>query len=273
MKIHLTVAAAVLAALAAPAFADETTFCNVFITSLPFTITSQGHYCFSRNLSTAITTGAAITVDSDFVVLDLNNFKLGGGGAGLATDMFGIYANNHSNITIRGGNIRGFAVGIAIEGTTGSSAQSILIENNVLDGNTKVGINVFGKAITIRNNTVYNTGGSTSPNLFCDAGNTVGIAVSFTSSCVPLHLEGPVEVVGNTVINTFAPMAGGANIAGIVLVTLNKSVVYLNRVMQVTGGVTRTGIVAENGVCRDNTVTDATAGYACAVMVGTNSAN
>jgi hypothetical protein len=93
--------AAVIAALlgTTSATADETTFCNAFITSLPYTITVQGHYCFNRNLSTTITTGAAIRINADFVVLDLNNFKLGGGGAGPATQAVGILALNRSNIT------------------------------------------------------------------------------------------------------------------------------------------------------------------------------
>src|SRR5207237_1761864 len=96
-----------LARAATPADADDTTFCNPFITTLPYTISTQVHYCFDRNLSTAITTGNAITINSDFVVVDLNNFKLGGGSAGLGTNTNGIYATAHRNITIRNGNIRG----------------------------------------------------------------------------------------------------------------------------------------------------------------------
>jgi len=66
---------AALMGLAGTAAADETTFCNFFITTLPYTITTQGHYCLQQNLSTAITSGAAITISVDYVVLDLNNFK------------------------------------------------------------------------------------------------------------------------------------------------------------------------------------------------------
>src|SRR3954467_15509720 len=101
-------AIAAVMTLAGTAGADETTFCNQFITTLPYTISVQGHYCFDRNLTTAITTGHAITINSDFVVVDLNNFKLGGGSAGLGTNADGIFASNHRNITIRNGNIRGF---------------------------------------------------------------------------------------------------------------------------------------------------------------------
>ena len=47
------------------------------ILTLPFTITAQGSYCLVRNLSTAQTTGAAITIATDFVVLDMKGFKIG----------------------------------------------------------------------------------------------------------------------------------------------------------------------------------------------------
>ena len=142
--------------LAGPAAADETTFCNFFITSLPRVITTQGHYCFDRNLSTAMTSGNAITIAVDFVVLDLNNFKLGGGSAGLGTDANGIAADSRSNITIRNGNIRGFRSGIEIIGGT-----NILIENNALDGNTQVGLLATTGTVVVRNNVVTNTGGTT----------------------------------------------------------------------------------------------------------------
>jgi len=152
-------------AAAGIAGADETTFCNAFITTLPYTISTQGHYCFDRNLSTAITTGNAITINSDFVVVDLNNFKLGGGSAGLSTNTNGIYATAHRNITVRNGNIRGFKVAINIGGNTANSGGH-LIENNVLDGNTFEAISLVGDTVVVRNNTILNTGGSSSnPNM------------------------------------------------------------------------------------------------------------
>jgi hypothetical protein len=162
---RFAVAAAASAFLMAPQplAADETTFCNFFITSLPYTISEQGHYCFDRNLSTSITSGNAITIESDFVVLDLNNFKLGGGGAGLGTQTTGVYALNQKNITIKNGNIRGFFRGVALEDSsdgTGDS-QNHLIQNITADGNTYIGILVAGIATMVRDCTVSNTGGST----------------------------------------------------------------------------------------------------------------
>jgi hypothetical protein len=162
---YILIAAAV--ATVAPPFAacaraDETTFCNFFITAVPYVISAQGHYCFDRNLSTAIPSGNAITINSDFVVLDLNNFKLGGGGAGPNTQTNGVYALNHRNITIRNGNIRGFFRAIFLDDNSGSgtSGGSYLVENVVADQNTFHGIEFVGTGAVIRNNQVVSNGGS-----------------------------------------------------------------------------------------------------------------
>src|SRR5438128_9796041 len=75
---------------AAPAHA-ETVNCTP-ITTLPTVITVQGIYCFTGHLSTAITTGNAIDIQTNNVILDLNGFKLGGLAAGPGTFAIGIFA-------------------------------------------------------------------------------------------------------------------------------------------------------------------------------------
>src|SRR5262245_47728812 len=91
----------------------ETVNCTP-ITSLPAVITVQGIYCLTGNLNTAITSGTAITIDANNVVLDLNGFKLGGLAAGPGTLAFGIRAVNRANITIKNGTVRGFFYGISL---------------------------------------------------------------------------------------------------------------------------------------------------------------
>lgn len=253
------------------ASADETTFCNTYITSLPYTIITQGHYCFNRNLSTAITAGAAITIDTDFVVLDLNNFKLGGGSAGTGTLTAGIYANNRSNLTIRNGNIRGFAYGILVKGTDATSAKNITVENNALDGNTVGGIMVFGTSYSIRNNQVSNTGGTTSTGPFHCASNppfVTGIAaLGPTPSAPECEAGGYGEVVDNTVVNTFDGSPGDARTVSI----YGSGILANNRVMFQTGSVYP---ALAGRVCRDNTLLDiASTGYNCEFSVGANSDN
>ena len=190
MECRRFILVAALLATATFADADETTLCNFYITSLPYSIFTQGHYCFDRNLSTAMTSGNAIGIYSDFVVLDLNNFKLGGGSAGLGTNTIGINVDtNRNNITIRNGNIRGFRIGIAF----GSVGDNDLVETNVLDGNTNVGISVgAGGTSVIRNNLVINTGGSTQ-----NPDRVIGIGASATNS------GSTTAVRDNIVSNTF----------------------------------------------------------------------
>jgi hypothetical protein len=154
--------AAALVLAAGVARADETTFCNQFITALPYTITVQGHYCLNKNLSTAITTGNAITINANFVLLDLNNFKVGGGSAGLGTQANGVFASDRQNVTIRNGNIRGFLRGVFIEDPPNATPSfGHVVENLLADQNTHIGIFVDGAGSIVRQNQVVAIGGST----------------------------------------------------------------------------------------------------------------
>ena len=223
-----------LTGLAGTARADETTLCNTFITAVPFTITAQGHYCFNRNLSTGMTTGNAITINVDYVVLDLNNFKLGGGSAGLGTTTVGVFSRNHRNITVRNGNIRGFKVGVELVGTF---AGNIVVENNVLDGNTSTGSETDGDSSVVRNNLVTNTGGST-----VDTNWAYGIYADYSNTSSGSN--GASVVRDNVITNTFS--VNGTT--GIGATVVDHNIVALGE----TGGAFNRGIWAE--VCRDNTV-------------------
>jgi hypothetical protein len=245
---------AALVGLAGPAAADETTLCNTFITTLPFVINSQGHYCFNRNLSTGMTNGNAITINVDYVVLDLNNFKLGGGSAGLGTNAVGVYSRNHRNLTVRNGNIRGFKYGVQLIGTF---AGNLLIENNVLDGNTYYGSESSGDSTVIRNNLVTNTGGSLTGTQW-----TYGIYADYESTANGAW--GFSEARDNRVSNTFAgtlidSWGIGVGIADHNIVSLGPDNTKDN------------GIWAN--VCRDNTVTGDTntnTPYSCSTFAGDN---
>ena len=128
------------------------------IESVPYTITAQGSYRLTHNLSTAQPSGAAITIASDFVVLDLGGFKIGGGAAGLGTTTVGVYGLGRRNVTIRNGNVRGFLRGIFLEG---SSSEANVVENVRADENTLAGIHLVGRGSIIRRNLVVATGGTT----------------------------------------------------------------------------------------------------------------
>src|SRR5690606_20562969 len=90
------------------------------------------------------------------VTIDCNDFKIGGLGAGDASNANGIYAESKQNATIRHCNVRGFYQGIHLAGGAGH-----LVEDNRLDNNLFTGIEVMGYNSLVQRNRVYDTGGRT----------------------------------------------------------------------------------------------------------------
>lgn len=145
-----------VASLPAPVRAAETYHtCTGFIDSVPATISSQGVWCLRHSLGTAVTSGDAITIATNNITIDCNDFKIGGLAAGSSTTAIGIHADDRLNITVRNCNIRGFRYGILI-----SDGAGHLIEDNRLDSNRSRGIYVSGDNNTVRRNRVYDTGGN-----------------------------------------------------------------------------------------------------------------
>ena len=153
---HLLATLLLFASLfAAPARAAQSyDNCTGFIDSLPASITTQGTWCLRHDLTTAITSGNAITVGTNNVTLDCNDFKVGGLQAGTSSQATGIGSISSLNATVRHCNIRGFYYGIHLSGGGGH-----LIEDNRLDQNLFTGINVLGDNNRVRRNAVYDTGG------------------------------------------------------------------------------------------------------------------
>ena len=150
----------------------ETVNCT-HVTALPAVITVQGIYCFTGNLSTSMTSGNAIDIQTTNVVLDLNGFKLGGLAAGLGTTTVGIHALSRQNITIKNGTIRGFLEGIFLD-TVALASQGHIVEDIRADQNTSIGIDVRGLGNIVRNNQLVATGGTTN---FGPNADATGIAV------------------------------------------------------------------------------------------------
>lgn len=161
--------------------------CTGFINSVPAVISTQGTWCLRQDLSTAIGTGNAITIATNNVTLDCNNFKLGGLPAGAGTDARGIGANDRSNITVRRCNVRGFVCGILIDHAPGVISGGHVIENNRLDGNKSAAIFVRGDNSTIRGNIALDTGGTT-----------------IDSGTMAILTFGKVDVIDNTISGVYA---------------------------------------------------------------------
>lgn len=174
------------AALAGPAPARAETVNCTPITALPATLTAQGVYCLKKDLMTAIGTGEAITFAANNITLDCNGYKIGGLAAGLGTQAVGLYATGRTNLVVRNCNVRGFRIGIGLFDGSGH-----LVEDNRLDGITGVGMWIVGDGSRIRDNALFDTGGTTT--WYPVAG---------------MKTSGDVEIAGNSIRGVYA--SGGA---------------------------------------------------------------
>jgi hypothetical protein len=128
---------------------------------LPATITTSGVYCLksSRQVTQPLFF-AAITINANNVVLDLNGFRLSGRGVADSHET-GIQCDNCRNVTVRNGTIQGFAVGIRLGSLAPVTSWANVIEDIRAVRNAFLGIGASGDGVIIRNNHVAFTGGST----------------------------------------------------------------------------------------------------------------
>ena len=162
--------------------------CQGFIDSLPVVITTQGVWCLRKDLSTSINAGTAIDIKTNNVTIDCNDFKIGGLAGGPATSAYGVRAILALNATLRRCTVRGFYIGIGLNG------DGHVIEDNRIDSNTYIGLEISGDANTVRRNLVADTGGST----------IVGIYA------VGLKASGVVDLIDNTI----SGVVGNPNASG-----------------------------------------------------------
>ena len=212
--------------------------CAGVITSLPATISTQGTWCLKDNLITGITTGNAITIATNNVTIDCNDFKVGGLPAGDATNAVGIYSSDKLNTTIRNCGIRGFMHGIFL---AGDKTSGTLVENNRLDQNTYRAIEIHGGGHVVRNNRIVDTGGR--PN----ATNSVGIQVTGTESLIADNL-----ISGLTVTNANGVLVGINALGGTSEVSRNLISGIIpgqgNAVRAITVGASRANAIRSNTV-------------------------
>jgi hypothetical protein len=202
----------------------ETVNCTP-IKSLPAVISSQGVYCLTGNLTTNISSGIAINITANNVTLDLNGWKVGGQAAGTTTLAAGIFSDA-DNVTVKNGIVRGFNVGIYLQG------RGSVVEDMLTDENTTVGIEVIGQGSIVRRNQVVDTGGSTlDPGSFAigievdGSGASVednevsGLTATYLS--VNLITETGIEIIGDystarhNIITDNARPGGGSDSNGI----------------------------------------------------------
>jgi hypothetical protein len=207
---RIAVLAAAGLALTAAAFGQDAT-CDTLITTAPYTISTPGHYCLANAIATTITSGAAITIDANSVVLDLKGYRFAGGSVGVGTGAYGIDVLNRNYVVIRNGDVRGFLAGIAFEGNgSGTTNRNNVIENTTLDGNTGYGIVVgLGQNNVVRNCIITNTGGSTVAGITTGFGLNLGSNTSFA--------------INNLVVATTVT-SGGTSSIGIAMASDSRAV-------------------------------------------------
>jgi hypothetical protein len=201
--------------------------CTGFITSLPVLINTQGVWCLKQDLSTAITAGNAITINTYNVTLDCNGFKIGGLAAGVSTAAIGIYELSQLNATVRHCRIRGFYFGLDFEGGGGGHT----VEDNRFDSNTYVGLKVSGDGSVVQRNRVLDTGGSTLVTMDAFAIKTVD----------------NVDVLDNTVSGIAATSGGNGSAYGISTFNNSTGSISDNRV----NGLLKDGTGAAYGIFND----------------------
>jgi parallel beta-helix repeat protein len=200
MIIRHCFAAMLLVGIAVPRLAHAAQSydnCTGTIPALPATISTQGVWCLKKDLSTDIASGDAITIATNNVTIDCNDFKLGGLAAGDASQAIGIYASTRQNVTVRHCNIRGFKFGIFVSGGAGH-----LVEDNRLDNNLYAGIAVTGDHGLVRRNRVYDTGGASGASLAFGIDSSADITDNIVSGLLADQSNGVLVGIASAGVGT-----------------------------------------------------------------------
>jgi len=240
LPVLATLAAAACLLAATPARAAESyDNCTGFIDSLPATIGAQGTWCLRKDLSTGMSSGQAIAINANNVILDCNDFKIGGLAAGASTDAIGIRSEGRQNLSVRNCTVRGFGYGVLVVGDNSTVADSRF------DLNTVAGIVMNGDGNEVRGNVVSATGGRP----------LTGIALG-----ISMNGDGA-RILDNRVHGVSAePDEGGLNqLSAGIGADGGVSVVVRNVVTGLAAGINAHGIRVYQGVVRDNVLAQATA--------------
>jgi hypothetical protein len=201
------------------------------ITTVPTTITTSGVYCLTGHLLYTLTTGTAITVDVNGVVIDFNGYRLLSS-FGPAYPVTAVEVTAEKNVTIRNGAISEFNIGV------NSAARSTIVEDmRLFDG-------VFG--------------------IQTNAGGSVIRRNYFHQTFSSILVYGPnSRVVDNDIVGETGNNAGN----GILIYAQNAFVVG-NRLSHLSNGIHF--LFSGAGKYRDNLTTDVGSPYIAGTDVGNN---
>jgi hypothetical protein len=113
-------------------------FGQTVINSVPYTINAPGNYVLGSNLTYSSAAGAAITILSSNVTLDLAGHYLYY--PGTPTSNVGVYVHNAGNVIIQNGVIAVFFYGVYLEHTGGTALNSGDIVQDLRLTNVSLGV-------------------------------------------------------------------------------------------------------------------------------------
>jgi hypothetical protein len=204
MRMRFWAVLLVGAAMALPRSAhasQPTDTCDHTISALPATVNAAGTWCVTVDLATSITTGNAISIVANNAIVDCLDHVIDGSGGGAAATSNGIIANEAVNATVRNCHVRGFFVGMSLEGT-GQTAEDNLVEH-VLYG----GIAVSGDMATIRRNRVAEVGGASTTH------TAYGINLFGSGAITDNDIAGVDQTAGGPGNNTGLEVTGSSGVA------------------------------------------------------------
>lgn len=185
---------------------------------LPLVINKSGYYCLVKDYKYTDNKNA-ITINASHVTLDLKQHKIELMPHNPSNKLYGVYSLNSHHIIIKNGKIRGFMYGVYLADQKGSntgwnsSSGNYLIENLVLQNNFFRGIRVEGTNQILKNNKIFNTGGS----LVFDNAFSIGIEIIGprarieNNSILDTHAQGSGENIAISFSNNCAESSASGN--------------------------------------------------------------
>jgi hypothetical protein len=249
-KAGLLLALAVAVGAAADARAQSPGACSKLIDSLPFNVTGPGRYCLVRDLSVAA--GAAISVSTDYVTIDLGGFTITSTDGAQVNS--GVFADSQVGVIVRNGTLRGFHGGVLLaDSRAPGRARHYVVEDVRAVDAQFFGIQVVGAESRVQRCAIAGAGGS--PNVA--TGDAFGILASGTS----------VQLLGNSVAGVF-PTGSGTGYG--IKVTGGFAVLLANRVAGGSGHTVGLSLDGVKAGYRDNVVWRATVPYSGGFNLGNN---
>lgn len=237
----------------------NTAFCQT-INSLPMVINRSGVYCLKRDLLYRASAGAALEVRRNNVVIDLNGFRIFGTAA-LGNETVGIKVSNKQKVRITNGTIERFRVGIELDRGIANSVDNVHLDQNRQFGIWQGGA---GKSLTIVDNTISRTGGSTSPVLPGSFSSDIASAVLIGDGDPPVF---GVRFERNTVFDV-RNVGASSVISGVI--SLGNNGLYRENSISGRGLSVALGVSGSNNAASENSLVNETLSGIGLSMTATN---